>query len=161
MAVKPTFSGEVQFAGYVDGSRGGPRVTLRLTDRAELEKFVGMEGRRFMAVLVEIGDDETPVEEPAPAVKQAARRERMAPLCEWAVMRCNEEPFQRWAAGHPDAPKYRQDKPAETAKAAVLHFTGVESRRDLDTNDRAAKALHAMVRRPYAAWLALQSEVAA
>lgn len=160
MAVKQTFSGEVQFAGYADGSRGGPRVTLRLTDRAELEKFVGMEGRRFMAVLVEIGDDETPVEEPAP-VRTAVRRERMAPLCEWAVMRCGEEPFQRWASGHPEAPKYRKDTPTETAKAAVLHFTGVESRRDLDTNERAAQALHAMVRKPYAAWLSLQSEVPA
>lgn len=160
MAVKPTFSGEVQFAGYADGSRGGPRVTLRLTDRAELEKFVGMEGRRFMAVLVEIGDDETPVEEPAPS-RTAVRRERMAPLCEWAVMRCGEEPFQRWAAGHPDAPKYSKDTPTETAKAAVLHFTGVESRRDLDNNERAAQALHALVRKPYAAWLALQTEEAA
>lgn len=161
MTVKPTFSGEVLFAGYADGSRGGPRVTLRLSDRAELEKFVGMEGRRFMAVLVEIGDDETPVEEPAPAAKPAARRERMAPLCEWAVMRCNEEPFQRWAAGHPDAPKFRKDTPVETAKAAVLFFTGVQSRRDLDTNERAAQALHAFVRRPYAAWLSLQTETTA
>ena len=160
MAVKPTFSGEMQLAGFADGSRGGPRLTLRLADRSELEKFIGMEGKRFAVVMVEINDDETPAEEPAPAAP-AVRRERMAPLCEWAVMRCNEEPFQRWAAGHPNAPKYRQDKPADTAKAAVLHFTGVESRRDLDTNDRAAKALHAMVRRPYAAWLALQSEVAA
>jgi hypothetical protein len=160
MAVKPTFSGEVQFAGYADGSRGGPRVTLRLTDRAELEKFVGMEGRRFMAVFVEIGDDETPVEEPAPAAP-AVRRERMAPLCEWAVMRCGEPMFQRWAAGHPEAPKYRKDTAVETAKAAVLHLCGIESRKELDTSAKAASALHALVRKPYAAWLALQSEVTA
>ena len=160
MAVKPTFSGEVQFAGYADGSRGGPRVTLRLADRAELEKFVGMEGKRFGIVMVEIGDDETVAEEPAPA-RPAVRRERMAPLCEWAVMRCGEATFQRWAAGHPDAPKFRKETPAETAKAAVLFFAGVESRRDLDTDARAAQALHAMVRKPYAAWLALQSEVTA
>ena len=160
MAVKPTFSGEVQFAGYADGSRGGPRVTLRLTDRAELEKFVGMEGRRFMAVFVEIGADETPVEEPAPAAP-AVRRERMAPLCEWAVMRCGEPMFQRWAAGHPEAPKYRKDTAVETAKAAVLHLCGIESRKELDTSAKAASALHALVRKPYAAGLALQSEVTA
>ena len=159
MQKKPMFAGEVQFAGYADGSRGGPRVTMRLADRSELEKFVGMEGKRFMAVLVEIGDDEQPVAAPAPA--PAVRRERMAPLCEWSVMRCGEAPFQRWAAGHPEAPKYRKETPAETAKAAILFFTGVESRRDLDTNEQAAQALHVAVRRPYAAWLALQNEVTA
>ena len=162
MAVKPTFSGEVQFAGYADGSRGGPRVTLRLADRADLEKFVGMESKRFMAVLVEIGDEEQAVEPAAkPQAAQPARRERMPPLCEWAVLACGSEPFQRWAAGHPDAPKYRKEKPAETAKAAVLFFAGIESRRELDTDARAAQALHALVRKPYAAWLALQSEVSA
>lgn len=160
MAVKPTFSGEVQFAGYADGSRGGPRVTLRLADRAELEKFVGMEGKRFGLVMVEIQDDETVAEEPAPA-RPAVKRGRMPPLCEWAVFACQDEAFQRWAAGHPDAPKFRKETPAETAKAAVLFFAGVESRRDLDTDARAAQALHAMVRKPYAAWLALQSEVTA
>lgn len=163
MAVKPTFSGEFQFIAYTDSSSAGPCVRFRLSDRAELEKFVGKESRRFMAVLVEVGDDEQPVEPvaKAPAPAPSVKRERMAPLCEWAVMRCAEAPFQRWAAGHPEAPKYRKETPAETAKAAVLHLCGVESRRDLDTDAQAAQALHSLVRKPYSAWLALQSEVTA
>ncbi len=146
----------MQLAGFADGSRGGPRLTLRLADRSELEKFIGMEGRRFAVVMVELGDDETPTEEPAPVARSAVRRERMAPLCEWAVMRCGEPMFQRWAAGHPEAPKYRKDTAVETAKAAVLHLCGIGSRKELDTSAKAASALHALVRKPYAAWLASQ-----
>jgi hypothetical protein len=158
--MKAAFKGELQFVSYSDSSRGGPRVTFRLADRDELQQFIGLENKRLAAMLVEIQDDETVAEEPAPA-RPAVRRERMAPLCEWAVMRCGEAPFQRWAAGHPDAPKYRKDTPDETAKAAVLFLCGIESRRNLDTDARAAQALHALVRKPYAAWLALQSEVTA
>ncbi len=147
-------------AGFADSSRGGPRVTLRLADRADLDKFIGAEGKRFAVVMVELNDDDTLAEEPAPA-RPAVQRERMAPLCEWAVMRCGEPMFQRWAAGHPDAPKYRKDTPVETAKAAVLFLCGIESRKYLDTSAVAASKLHVMVRKPYAHWLSLQNEVPA
>ena len=166
MTVKPTFSGEAQFAGYSDSSRGGPRVTLRLADRADLEKFIGCEGKRYMAVLVEIMDDETPAVEhaPAPPPKPAARRERMAPLCEWAVMRCSEPTFQSWIApvydkvmggdghGTGDIAPVDVGGHAAFARHALLVICGIESRKDLDTDPAAAKKLHERVRRPYAAW---------
>lgn len=160
MAVKTAFEGETQFAGYADSSRGGPRITLRLSDRADLDKFIGCEGKRYMAVLVEIGDDERPAEDPAPAASKT-KRERMAPLCEWAVMRCAEPQFQQWAFMQPkrmaDSSGLGMD---EQAKAFILSVCGIESRKELDTNPEAAKRFHERVRLPYAKWTEHQSETA-
>ena len=154
------FAGEVQFAGYSDSSRGGPRVTLRLADRDDLERFIGCESKRYMAVLMEIADDETPAPSPSPAAPKV-QRERMAPLCEWAVMRCEEPMFQQWAFQQP-----KTLRPGigltmrEQAKAFIYYACGIESRKELDTNPEAAKRLHERVRKPYAAWLAKQGVTA-
>lgn len=157
MQKKPTFAGEVQFAGYADGSRGGPRITLRLADREDLEKFIGMEGKRFMVAFMEIGDDEQPVAAPTPA--PAVKRERMAPLCEWAVTVCRDPMFQTWAISRmksePDC-KSREDH----ARSVIVSLCGVESRKHLDTNPAAASALHELVRKPYAAWREKQAVTA-
>lgn len=164
---KPTFGGEVQFAGYSDSSRSGPRITFRMADRDELEAFIGKEGKRYMLAVVEIADDETAAAPTPPAAPKAPapRRERLAPLCEWAVMRCAEPEFQRWAAArwdsgdmaltvHPEdvVPKTRE----EWAKYIVCLLCEVSSRKELDTNPDAAKRLHDLVRKPYAAWLERQ-----
>jgi hypothetical protein len=156
--VKPTFQGEVQFAAFSDSSRGGPRVTLRLADRSELDRFIGAEGKRFMAVLVEIADDETPAEpEKSAPARPAVQRERMAPLCEWAVYRCAEAEFQRWAITIA-APAFGYAPPADAspedqAKAVVCYVCGVSSRKMLDTDPRAAAQLHKQIRQPYSLWL--------
>lgn len=154
---KPTFAGEVQFAGYSDSSRSGPRVTLRLADRDDLERFIGCENKRYMAVLMEIADDETPAPAPSPAAPKV-QRERMAPLCEWAVMRCGELEFQRWACQtHPSVWGWSNIvNPADAARYVIVTLCGIESRKELDTNPEAAKRLHERVRKPYAAWLAQQ-----
>lgn len=178
--MKPTFQGEVQFAGYADGSRGGPRVTLRLADRDELDKFIGKEGKRFMAVLVEIADDETPAEpeKPAPA-RSAAPVKRHGPLCQWAVERCGEPVFQSWLR-----PRYDRalvgngsgwgdvtpmDDFGGNTKAAHAAYTAhcikvlcqVESRTEFDTDAAAGERFKTLVMRPYAAWLKEQQEVPA
>ncbi len=178
----PTFGGEVQFAGYSDSSRSGPRITFRLADRDELAAFIGKEGKRYMLAVVEIADDETPSPAPAPRsyadsyvdlqnpgrssedvrreVQQRERRQRMAPLCEWAVMRCAEKPFQRWCndmmmAGRVP-PAGREMTEEQYAKHVICHLCGIESRKDLDTTPHAARRLHDLVRKPYAAWLEQQ-----
>lgn len=163
--MKPTFHGEVQFAGYADGSRGGPRITFRLEDRKALDTFAGLEGKRYMLAIVEIGDDEQPAE-PAPKREQRTPRARMAPLCEWTVLRCSEEPFQRWIKvvydkhmggnGHgwgdvtPDDFGGRMDA---YAAHCVKVLCNVDSRKELDTDNAAAAKLHEVIRKPYTAWL--------
>jgi hypothetical protein len=157
--VVAAFKGELQFAGWTDSSRGGPRVTFRLADRDLLERFIGCEGKRYACMLVELGDDETPAEPAAPAAAKTAapaKRERMGPLCEWAVMRCGEPTFQAWAA-LPRPKRWRIDdidqSPQGRAKAVILCLCDVQSRKELDTNPVAAQRLHDLVRRPYMQWL--------
>lgn len=174
--MKPTFQGEVQFAGYADGSRGGPRVTLRLADRDELDKFIGMEGKRFMAVLVEISDDETPAEPEAPApAKERVKRERMGPLCAWAVYRCGEPVFQGWIR-----PRYDRfmggngtgwgdvtpmddfgGNHAEYAAHCIKAMCDVQSRKEFDTDMAAGERFKELVIKPYAAWIKEQQAVLA
>ncbi len=157
---KPTFSGELQFVAYTDSSRGGPRVTLRLADRDDLAQFVGLEGKRMMAVLVEIADDETPAAT-APATK--AKRERLAPLCEWAVQRCGEPEFQAWASHqtHAGGGQYKFSNMKAEARGVILALCGVASRKELDTNPLAAERFHERVRLPYARWRAERPELQA
>ena len=161
--VVAAFKGELQFAGWTDSSRGGPRVTFRLADRDLLERFIGCEGKRYACMLVELGDDETPAE-PAPAATKTAapaKRERMGPLCEWAVMRCGEDRFQQWAWAQMKAMGLPTGIPIhEVARLFICEACGISSRKELDTNESAARLLHVRVRRPYMAWLEKQTEVA-
>lgn len=163
--MKPTFQGEVQFAGYADGSRGGPRVTLRLADRDELEKFIGMEGKRFMAVMVQIADDETPAEPAAP--RRATPVKRHGPLCQWAVERCGEPVFQSWLRPQYDralggnGSGWGDVTPMDDFGGNFAEYTAhcikvlckVESRKEFDTDLAAGERFKTLVMRPYAAWL--------
>lgn len=172
MAVRPTFSGEVQFAGFSDSSRGGPRVTMRLADRDDLFKFIGMEGKRFMAVLVEIADDETLASEPEKPKEKPAR---MGPLCEWAVYRCSEPDFQQWIRKVYDAAMGGNGKgwgdvtPDEDFAGNVPDYAAhcikvlcdVKSRKDFDADAAAGERLKSLVMRPYGAWLTERMRVAA
>ena len=126
MTIPITFEGEVQFAAYTDSSRGGPRIALRLHDRAELEKFVGLEGKRFMCVLVAIGDGEEP-EPPRAAPASAPQAAKLGPLAMSAVQVCGNPRFQKWLGVDS----------AEAAGDYLKDVCGVKSRRDLDTDEAA------------------------
>jgi hypothetical protein len=141
MSITPAFQGEVQFATYSDSSRSGPRITLRLHDRAELERFVGKEAKRFMCVLVEIGDDEQPVQ-PAPQAEPKPPAQRTGPKALLAVQLCKNPAFQRWLIGHEDE---------ENAARALRKLCDIESRRELDMDPVASQRFEQHIRRP---WLA-------
>ena len=129
---EPTYSGEVQFAGYTDSSRSGPRVTLRLSDRADLDRFVGCEGKRYMLALVEIGDDEQAVAPPAESTP-------MGPLCKWAVQRQKDPAFIEWCGGY-------------DPRAYILRVCNITSRKQLDDGPGYAIAFHNQIRKPFEAW---------
>lgn len=137
----PKYSGEVQFAGYTDSSRNGPRVTFRLDDRSDLEQFVGMEGKRYMLAIVEIGDDEQPVQQP---------RERLGPLCEWAVMRCKEPKF--WEFLNKEFLGGELVDSEEGAKKAILNLCKVTSRKEIDQRDTSLY-FKDVIMSPYRYWL--------
>lgn len=160
---KPTFAGEVQFRRYSDTSTQGTQIVLALPDRESLQSFIGLEGKRFMAVLVQIGDDEQEVP-PNPLIsKQSANsrlanpveshqikkdREPLGDLCWRAVQWCKEPEFWAWlslAYCAEDGGVYDESG----AKSLVQIKCGIDSRKELDTNAEAARKFNQLIRGPY------------
>ena len=70
--ITPMFHSEVQLAGWSESHNGGCKVTLWLAQPSDLDAFRAMTvrkgntaGQRLACALVEIGDDEQPVQAPA------------------------------------------------------------------------------------------------
>lgn len=133
----PTFSGEVQFRRYSDTSTQGASIVLSLADRDELSAFIGKEGKRFMAVLVEVGDDEKPVEP------------KLGPLAYWLVLRCQEREF--WAMLNCDYQFAVTN--AEEAASAVKGLLKIQSRKEIDGDPKTEADFHRLIRGPYSRWL--------
>ncbi len=146
MEVAPTFAGEVQFRRYSDTSTQGTQIVLALPDREALQSFIGLEGKRFMAVLVQIGDDEQPVPN-TPKTGDFKQREPLGDLCWRAVQWCKDPEFQAWAAEKCGC--VRDAMTEKVAKTFILMQCGVESRHELDTNPEAARKFHQFIRGPY------------
>lgn len=134
MSLTPTFQGEVQFRRWSDSSTQGVQVTFALPDSADLEPLKHKAGKRFMAVLVEIGDDEQPV--------QPQRKDTRGPLCREACDYCELPAFHEWCGADN----------AANAKSFILNVCGVTSRKTLDVNDRARDQFVAHIRRPFMQW---------
>jgi hypothetical protein len=127
----PTFQGEVQFRRYSDTSTQGQQVVFAVQDREALESFVGMEGKRFMAVLVQIGDDEQPVAGNPASEKKP--REYLGDLCYRAVQWCNDPEFHKWLLMQHG----KRVRNADEAATFIKEFCGVKTRKELDTNEDA------------------------
>lgn len=121
---KIAFQGELMLAGWSETSNGGAKVTFILPDPSELEPFKrmtlakkGQAGQRFAAVLVEIGDDERPVEQP----KSQLWSQKAALLCKdpsfWHFI--NERMFVSIASEN-------------QCRSWMLDETGLMTRRDFD-----------------------------
>ena len=163
----PTFSGEVQFRRYSDTSTQGTQIVLALADRESLQSFIGLEGKRFMAVLVQIGDDELPVDPrnsgdvPKPG-KSRNDREPLGDLCWRAVQWCKEPEFYEFIApiydralggqgfGTGDICVGRDVATREDfCRHAVLVLCEIQTRKELDTNPEAARKFNQLIRGPY------------
>lgn len=137
----PLFQGEVQLRRWSESSSQGVQVTFALADSDDLEPLKMKSGKRFMAVLVEIGDDETPVEPP---------KEPIGPLCKWLVMRCAEPEFWTFLNNEKGGPAI--DKQSE-AEHFVKHILGVTTRKEVDTDKNKTFLLDTVLRHPYQRWL--------
>jgi hypothetical protein len=118
-------------------NRDGVNVTF-LLHPSDLPSplLVSPVGTRYLVSAVEVGDDEKPV--PLPERVDGRR------LVTSAGMLCREPRFQRWLidAGLADGAS------EEDAAAAVCHHCSIESRKELATNQAAAR-LFKRLRREY------------
>jgi hypothetical protein len=170
MNVAPAFQGEMMLAGWVENHNSGAKVTFWLPDAEALECFRSMTvkkgntaGQRFMAVLVEVGDDEKPVgqeTEPGDPVVYtvtgvcADGSEVKSPsdpakkggtLARDAAMICAAPLFQQFVFAH-------NGEPGEAGAALYLRERcSVTSRAELD-HDRSAARAFALVMADFRDW---------
>jgi hypothetical protein len=144
--MKPTFSGEMQLAGWSESHNGGCKVTFWLSDPDDLEAFRAMTvrkgntaGQRLMAALVEIGDDEQPVQEPD--------KPKGGPLSKEAALLCHNPAFRHWLSdcGHPAIDELR-------AASSIRSICQVESRADFDTQKQMGDRFIRKIRIPFFLW---------
>lgn len=152
-SIEPTFAGEVQLAGWSESHTGGCKVTLWLSSSEDLQPFRTLTarkgntaGHRFMAALVEIGDDELPVQPP----KQV---EKIGALCLLAVQWCKEPKF--WEFCNTTSVFTTNDETlcADDAASLICAICQIDSRKELDTNKEAAKHFDVNFRKPYMKYL--------
>lgn len=149
--IVPTFAGEMQLAGWSESHTSGCKVTFWLQSPDDLEAFRALTvrkgntaGHRFMAALVEIGDNEMPVEPSKPKV---------GALCLLAVQWCKEPSFWHYCDTATVFSTNIEILCADDAAEVICQVCGIESRKELDTNPSAAKAFDVNFRKPYMEFL--------
>lgn len=147
--ITPSFQGEIQLRRWSESSTQGVQVTFALADTDDLGKFRGLEGKRFMAVLVQIGDDEQPVMGNPISTDlgnptSGKQRERLGDLAWRAVQWCKEPEFIDFLNGQEPGIDSEHD-----AAAYIKRVCGVQSRKELDANPAARSLFNARIRGPY------------
>jgi hypothetical protein len=133
------FKGELMLLGWAESSNRGRTVTF-LIDESEDEhpfkhftiKSGKRSGQRFMAVLVQVGEDEQPVpQEPKPS--------------QLATIIAKDPQFWQWASERSFDKIASEDGAVNWIKTEV----GIDSRRELDTDNKALMRFNASVLHPF------------
>lgn len=148
-AITPTFAGEMQLAGWSESHTGGCKVTFWLQSPDDLAAFRTLTtrkgntaGHRFMAALVEVGDDEMPVQGGGETPPHQ-EKPKGGPLSKLAGMWCNDPEFWKWLECGSE----------NGASACVRELCGIESRVELDNDPVAAEKFHSLIRGPYSKYM--------
>jgi hypothetical protein len=158
----PTFAGEMQLAGWSESHTGGCKVTFWLQSPDDLAAFRALTvrkgntaGHRFMAALVEIGDDEKPSQAaPVADMGNPIPRAHIGDACYRTVQWCANPEF--WAFLNECHVDFAEVTNAKEAAEVVKFLCTVESRKELDTDNEANKAWHRLIREPYRVYLERQ-----
>jgi hypothetical protein len=146
------FHGEMQLAGWSESHNSGCKVTFWLQSSEDLEAFRALTvrkgntaGQRFMAALVEVGDDEQPVQrEPEP------EKAKGGPLAKLAGMLCADPEF--WTFLTHQFSLEEACESDEGAAEVIREACEIESRSELDWHTEAADRFHSLIRGPWIKW---------
>lgn len=152
------FESEVMLAGGGNVLGQGSWVKFWLDDLPHGHPFGGYHGRSkerpgtmFMMVLVELADDDTPK-----ADEQPANRKR---LSQSAALMCMDTFFHQWLSETVQVRGRRlspQQWAADDMAARWMRWTlEIESRSELDRDERAANRFHTEIRIPFRNWMQL------
>ena len=134
------FQGEMMLAGWQESHTQGVRVTFWLADANALDPFRSATvrkgktaGQRYMAVLVEIGEDEKPIRHPSND----------------AHLLLTGPDFLRYAKSMgPGRELWDPTRAREWAK----YVAGVKSLSEIDSDPQALVRYEQLVRKPFARW---------
>ena len=145
-------------AGWGETHNGGAKLTFWLPDATDLDVFRGLTvrkgntaGQRFMAVLVEVGEDELPAPATDTKIFETAKEAvKGGQLSRVAAMLCQDPEFQDWIFDRKGLTMLSPTVDRQESAAALIRMVcGVESRAELDHNPAAAKIFHDEIRKPW------------
>jgi len=138
-AGKIAFQGEVMLLQWAESSTRGRTVTFLLDDEGAAHPFRDFTirqgkraGQRFMAVLVQIGDDEQPVQHPSSLSQQA-------------FLLCRDKEFHIWA----NARCFDSVVDEPSARNYICSMLRIDSRSKLDTDPAAADGFRRLILAPF------------
>ena len=143
------FKGELMLLNWNESKQGRTAVFLMDEESPEhpMKRFTTKKGKRagqrFMCVLVELNDDDTPV----------IQEKKGGPLSKSAAQMCENPMFQAFAKDRYDLvwPAGIPQLHANGAAIVVRAVCNVASRSELDHNPEAAKRFHELMRE-YREW---------
>lgn len=152
------FNGEAMFAGWSDTSSKGQIVKFWLDDEATAHQFAGFRARGpdgigtiFGVVLVELGDDNAPVDQVAEKAVIEGRARAKRAFSSSVHLMVTSEKFVQWVR---ETAKLKPgiELTPEVSKRWVKHKLGIEHLSDLDRDPEKLRLFHEKIRRPYARW---------
>jgi len=142
------YASGVMLKGWTD-SNSGQTVTFWLAHEAGGDHpLVGfLEGHPFAVALIELQDDDTPVDQVSRERAESVPQKRERKLSNYVAMMVKSPQFLEYIR--------TMDPTLTTATQADLAMkvlAGITSKTELDTDPEAASRFHERVRRPYANW---------
>ena len=159
------FQGEMMLCGGGNPLGQGMWVKFWLDEDANSHPFAGCAGRHgsepgdmFEAAFVELDDDDRPInQEKRDRVEKHGPKRRQGSLCRWAAARSHDKLFLQYLSENIQLPdgKCRSVTWWESKDHVarwIRWVCQIESRADLDINQKAAELFHERIRRPYSEW---------
>lgn len=134
---------EVSLADWQDNPNSGAWVKFRLPDETHLEIYRGKNragrtqkwGQRYQMMLIEINDDETPMQ------PEQDKQPKPMKLSQIAGALCHDEKFRAWCVK-----QYGDPCPDEAAAAQLIReVCAIDSRALLDVNQEAASVFRELL----------------
>lgn len=147
MTIEASYHSEVRFVRSSYSSKTGTTITLALPDSDELAKVQGFDGKRYMLALVEIGDDEQPVQ---PKAGEVVEKMKGGHLARQAGIWCDTPHFWGWLESVHHMPVKNSNKAADVLREML----GIGSRAELDNNESAAERFQTKIRAPFMKYMA-------
>ena len=152
------YADEVMLCGWNDSQTNGHTVKFWLTHDHMGHPFEGYERgepQRFYISLVEIDDDQEPIDQQVREKVESTKRKKHERPSWVAVMLGKNEGFQQYCLerdwlGWVEAGG--EDDPEQAARQFILDTLGINSRAELDKSKVLEQQFHNEVRKPFIEW---------